>query len=211
MSLLIKKFCEKGGLVISVIIKNDGNKLIDHLCDFVDQKNDNGAALLKYIVSYTSYVSMTHYELSFADQEEVQQEVAIKLLCQGREIGDKFSKRFLYVMIRNQCIDQQRKKSRQLATFIPSNTSVDDISAPSPSLNEGRDICLLDSLNCLETIFSHIESQKSGAEDIEIYTHYAFGLSHNEIAKHSGRTSGAVTKRLSVLRTRLKKLQREYC
>lgn len=179
--------------------------------DFVDQKNDNGASLLKYIVSYISYVSMTHYELSYADQEEVQQEVAIKLLCQGHEIGHKFSKRFLYVMVRNQCIDQQRKKSRQLATFVPSNTSIDDVSAPAPCLSEGKDVSLLHSLNCLEIIFSHLEAEPTGARDIAIYTNYAFGLSHNEIAAHSGRTPNAIAKRLSILRDRLKRLQSEYC
>ena len=208
---MVNKLGGKGELVISVITKNDSSDFITHLYNFIDQKNDNGAALLKYIVSYVSYVSMTHYEMSFADQEEVQQEVAIKLLCQGRELGKKFSKRFLYVMVRNQCIDQQRKKSRQLATFIPSNISIDDVSAPAPCINEGKGICLLQSLNCLEAIFDHMESEKNGAEDIAIYTHYAFGLSHNEIAKHSGRTPGAITKHLSLLRKHLKELQREYC
>ena len=211
MSNLINKYSENGGLVISVIVKNDQDDFTAYLYDFIEQKNDNGASLLKYIVSYVSYVSMTHYELSYADQEEVQQEVAIKLLCQGREISNKFSKRFLYVMVRNQCIDQQRKKSRQLATFVPSNTSIDDISAPAPSLNEGKDISLLDSLNCLETIFSHIEAEPTGAKDMAIYTNYAFGLSHSEIAIHAGRTPNAIAKRLSILRSRLKRLQSEYC
>lgn len=179
--------------------------------NFIDQKNDNGAALLKYIVSYVSYVSMTHYELSYADQEEVQQEVAIKLLCQGRDIAKKFNKRFLYVMVRNQCIDQRRKKSRQLATFVPSDNSSDDVTAPAPSMDEGGEVSLLHSLDCLEVIFNHIESEPTGSEDIAIYTHYAFGFSHNEIADHVDRTPGAITKRLSLLRSSLKTLKNKYC
>lgn len=154
---------------------------------------------------------MTHYELSYADQEEVQQEVAIKLLCQGNDIVPKFNKRFLYVMVRNQCIDQRRKKSRQLATFVPADNSSDDIIAPAPSVDEGSEVSLLNSLDCLEIIFSHIECEPTGVQDIAIYTHYAFGFSHNEIAEHVDRKPGAITKRLSILRSRLRELKNQYC
>lgn len=200
-----------GVIVISEITKNGRSELVDHLYNYIDQKNDNGAALLKYVVSYVAYVSATHYELSYSEQEDVHQEISIKLLCQGREIGEKFTKRLLYVMIRNQCIDQLRKNSRQLARFTPLESSVDDITAPAPGLIEGGDISLLHSLNCLETIFNHIERQPSGESDIAIYTHYAFGLSHNEISTQIQRTPGAIAKRLSTLRKRLKNLKDEYC
>ena len=182
-----------------------------YLYNFIDQKDDNGAVLLKYIVSYVSYVSMTHYELSYADQEEVQQEVAIKLLCQGKDIAKKFNKRFLYVMVRNQCIDQRRKRSRQLATFVASDNSPDDTTAPAPGMDDGSEVSLLNSLDCLETIFNHIEAEPTGTEDITIYTHYVFGFSHNEIADHVDRTPGAITKRLSLLRSHLKELKNKYC
>lgn len=202
---------DSGSSVISAIVKNEQSDLVGYLYNYIDQKNDNGAALFKYIVSYVSYVSATHYEMSYSDQEDVQQEIAVKLLCQGRKIGEKFTKRLLYVMIRNQCIDQQRKRTRQLATFIPSDSPDDQVSAPAPDINEAADVALLHSLNCLETIFNHIESQPSGDNDIAIYTHYAFGLSHNEIAVHTKRQPGAIAKRLSILRARLKKLKEEYC
>lgn len=184
---------------------------MEHLYKFIDQKNDNGAYLLKYIVSYVSYVSMAHYELSYADQEEVQQEVAIKLLCQGRDIAKKFNKRFLYVMVRNQCIDQRRKKSRQLATFVSSDDLKEEVTAPAPGLDDSSHVALLDSLECLENIFAHIEAEPTGAEDMKIYTHYAFGFSHVEIAEHVDRSPGAITKRLSLLRTNLRKLKNKYC
>ncbi|PID46871.1 MAG: hypothetical protein CSB47_01955 [Proteobacteria bacterium] len=205
----------KEGLVISAIAKCDKNELVGYLYNYIEQKNDKGAALFKHVVSYISYVSATHYSLSYPEQEDVQQEIAIKLLCQGRQIGDRFTKRLLYVMIRNQCIDQQRKRSRHLATFTPVGEAVetpaDNIHAPTPGFREGNDASLLNSLNCLETIFNHIERQPTGADDVAIYTHYALGLSHKEIGMHMKRSSGAIAKRLSTLRQRLKRLKDEYC
>lgn len=187
-------------------------KFVEHLYNFIGQKNDKGAALLKYVVSYTAYVSAAQYELSYAEQEDVQQEIAIKLLCQGHEIGERFTKRFLYVMIRNQCIDQQRKRRRQLATFVPVESSTkDDVHAPAPGPTDNSDVDLLESLECLEAIFDHIEQQPTGKSDIAIYTQYALGLSHKEIATQVKREPGAVTKRLSILRGHLRNLKDRYC
>lgn len=190
---------------------NNSTEIVKRLGDFLNQTGDLGAGLLSCIMSYIAYICSRHYELSFAEREDVLQEVAMKLMCQGEKLQAHFSKRLLYVMVRNQCIDQFRKQQRQLAVFNPSSTSVQEVSAPAPSMTEGADISLIQNLNCLEAIFGHIESQPTGKADIAIYTHYAFGLSHCEIAARVQRTTGAITKRLSILKGHLKALKNELC
>lgn len=70
---------------------------------------------------------------------------------------------------------------------------------------------LYNETECLEHIFDHIEQQPTGAMDIAIYTHHAFGLSNAEISAQTGRTAGAIAKRLSLLRQRIKQLRERLC
>ncbi|RVU85382.1 hypothetical protein EOL70_05405 [Leucothrix sargassi] len=179
------------------------------LTDYLDQTGDNGAELLDFTRRYIKRLSKNHYEFSWAEQQDILQEMAIILLCQGERYRSHFSKRLLYVMVRNQCIDQIRKNSRHLSTLVLSDNDMK--ASPPPSVADGADAEMFHHLNCLERIFGVIESQPTGQEDMRIYTQYAFGLSHMEISKSTSRSVNAIAGRLSTLRTRLRKLRNELC
>jgi DNA-directed RNA polymerase specialized sigma24 family protein len=192
-------------------IQNGENSFAELLNNYIDQKNDNGAILLGYIDRYISHVCQTYHLFTISEQEDIRQELAIVLLCQGAKYRDSFTKRLLYIMVRNQCLDQLRKQTRHLSTFVSSVSDEDLQSAPAPSLSDGADADLFQHLNCLERIFGEIEAQPTGQEDVRIYTQYAFGLSHLEISQSAKRSVTAVARRLSILRGRLNKLKNELC
>jgi len=173
--------------------------------------NNFSALLVNYIDRYIAHIGRTHCDMSLADQEDVRQEMAIKLLCHGGRYRTTFSKRFLYVMIRRQCIDQFRKSSRALSTHVSSVSNEDKVAAPVPTMSDGADADLFEQLNCLERIFSEIELQPTGREDIGIYTQYAFGLSHLEISQCAERSVSAIARRISILKSRLYTLKNELC
>ena len=181
------------------------------LANYLDQKGDNGVALLEYVGRYIAHVSRAYYEFSWSEQEDIRQEIAVLLLCNGEKYRQTFTKRLLYVMVRNQCLDQLRKKNRQLAAFAPHASTEDQQSSAPPTVADGADAELFHHLNCLEQIFGKIKSQQTGEEDVRIYTQYAFGLSHLEISRTSNRSVTAIARRLSILRSRLKKLRTELC
>ena len=60
-------------------------------------------------------------------------------------------------------------------------------------------------------MFQHIEQQITGVEDMQIYTAYALGNSNEEIAAQTGRSTGAIAKRLSLLRERVRQLRQALC
>ena len=64
---------------------------------------------------------------------------------------------------------------------------------------------------CIEKVFDEIENQPTGNEDLSIYTQFAMGKSNAEIAEETGRTSGAIAKRISILRQRVKQLKQALC
>ena len=195
----------------SKVIQFSENNFSAHLVNYLDQKNDNGAMLLEYIDRYIAHVCRTHYAFSFSEQEDIRQEMAIILLCQGEKYRQRFAKRLLYVMVRNQCLDQFRKQRRHLTTFVSPASKEDQQSAPAPTISDGADAELFQHLNCLERIFGEIGAQPTGSEDIKIYTQYAFGLSHLEISQSANRSVTAIARRLSILRNRLNKLKNDLC
>ena len=192
-------------------IQDRENNFAGLLVNYIDQKNDNGAMLLEYIHRYIAHVCKNYHPFSFTEQEDICQEMAIILLCRGEKYRHHFTKRFLYVMVRHQCLDEFRKKNRQLATFDASASQEDQQAAPAPTVTDGADAELFQQLNCLERIFGEIEAQPTGREDVHIYTQYAFGLSRLEISQSTKRSVTAVTRRLSILRSRLSKLKNELC
>ena len=195
----------------SKAIQNRENCFSGLLVNYIDQINDNGAMLLKYIDRYIAYVCKSHYAFSISEQEDIRQEMAIILLCQGDKYRQKFTKRLLYVMVRNQCLDQFRKHRRQLSTVEPIPTKESEQTAPTPTFTDGADAELFQHLNCLEKIFGEIGAQPTGSEDVHIYTQYAFGLSHLEISQSANRSVSAIARRLSILRSRLNKLKEDLC
>lgn len=192
-------------------IQGSENNFSVLLVNYIDQKNDNGANLLRYIDRYIAHVCQNHYAFGLSDQEDIRQEMAIVLLCKGEQYRCSFTKRLLYVMVRNQCLDQFRKQSRHLSTFVSSVSKEDQQSAPAPTVADGADAELFQHLNCLEKIFGEIGAQPTGQEDMQMYTQYAFGLSHLEISQSAKRSVTAIARRLSILRGRLTKLKNELC
>ena len=195
----------------SKVIQNRENSFSVLLTNYIDQKNDNGATLLRYIDRYIAHVCNTHYSFGLPEQEDIRQEMAIVLLCRGEKYRNNFTKRLLYVMVRNQCLDQFRKQNRHLSTFVSGVTKESHESAPVPTITDGADAELFQHLNCLERIFGEIGGQPIGKEDVQMYTQYAFGLSHFEISQNAKRSVTAIARRLSILRGRLNKLKNELC
>ena len=183
------------------------------LCDLLDQKNDHGAAILSLVDRYTSHFARRYCNLSFHERQDVRQEVAIKLLCHGQKVRDNCSKSWVYAVVRNQCMNHVRKHTTELSVFEKSANADDDANVVGsiPPTAEGADYEVIHQLDCLQKVFDKIEAQETGSADIAIYTQYAFGLSYIEISKRSQRTVDAVGQRISVLKSRLKKLVHEYC
>lgn len=175
----------------------------------VKQEGDCGAELLSMVDHYIQRCSRVYYTLEYRDQQDIAQEASIKLLVHYEDIRYSINKRWLYVMVKNLCIDVLRKQrcSNQLITAVP--TQETDVPPPDP-----RDFEYLpefDHRECLDNVFAHIASQPTGLEDLTIYSHYAYGSNRADIAHITGRSINAVTKRISILRSRLKSLRDELC
>lgn len=183
------------------------------LCHLLDQTHDNGAAILNLVERYVNHFALQYCNLSFHERQDIQQEVAIKLICHGPKVRNNCTKSWVYMVVRNQCINHVRKEAGQ-STILKSSDDPEGrahvVGLP-PSAREGVDIALLQQMDCLHKVFGRIESNKTGHADIALYTKYALGLSYSEISKCSKRTISAVTQRISVLKSRLKKLIDEYC
>jgi RNA polymerase sigma factor (sigma-70 family) len=183
------------------------------LCYFLDQKNDGGAALLSLVERYINHFSHRYGNLAFHDRQDIRQDVAIKLLSQGHKVRDSCSKAWVYVVVRNQCINHLRKQSKHMVASNALHYSEleSDETGLVPSLDEGRNIRLIQQIDCLQKIFDKIEAQETGKSDIRLYTQYAFGLSYKEISNQTKRTVDAVGQRISILKKRLKKFIDECC
>ena len=190
---------------------SSANACSQMLCNLLDQKHDKGVAILSLVDRYTSHFAKCYCNLSFHERQDIRQEVAISLICNGEKVRDNCSKAWVYAVVRNQCLDHIRKQARQVAVFEGSADPESSVQGPVPATIESTDVGVIERIDCLQKIFDTIEAQETGKADIAIYTQYAFGLSHDEISKRSKRTTGAIARRISVLKTRLKKLMNECC
>lgn len=183
------------------------------LCHLLDQKQDNGAAMMCLVERYIGHFARRFCNLSFHERQDISQEVAIKLLCHGTKVRDNCSRSWVYVVVRNECIDYVRKQTKQMAVYDGSSDPEDEANktGSSPPFAESVGVEVIQRLDCLEKIFDRIEQQETGKADIAIYTQYAFGLSYREISQRSSRTADAIGQRISVLKKRLKNLMNECC
>ncbi len=183
------------------------------LCHLLDQNHDNGAAILSLVDRYVRHFGTRYCNLSFHEQQDIRQEVAIALLCNGSKVRNSCSRSWVYAVVRNQCINHVRKQTTQLTVFKGSDDPEGEASVTGalPSLHTSVDVDLIDRVDCLQKVFDRIEAQDTGKADIAIYTQYAFGMSYREISKRSRRTVDAVGQRITKLKGRLKSLMNECC
>ena len=183
------------------------------LCHLLDQKQDNGAAILNLVERYVEHFSRRYCNLSFHEQQDIQQDIAVKLLCHGETVRDNCSRSWIYTVVRNQCINYMHKQSKQLSIYKYSDhpEATAHSTGETPSLDQTVHIELIQRLDCLQKIFDQVEGQATGKADIAIYTQYAFGLSYTQIAKGSRRSVAAIGNRISLLKKRLKQLVKEHC
>ena len=179
------------------------------LNNLVNQEGDCGSELLSMVEHYIQRCCRTYYSLGYGEQQDIAQEASIRLLLNYESIKDTISKRWLYVMIKNLCIDELRKQmsSNQLR-FAESK---EEANVSPPDIDSFKSINEFDHRECLDNVFSYIAAQPSGQEDLTIYSQFAYGLSRADIAHITGRTVNAVTKRISILRSRLKSIRDELC
>lgn len=189
---------------------SDNNNCTQMLCDLLDQKHDNGAAMLSLVERYIGHFSKRYCNLNFHERQDVRQEVAVKLICSGAKIRANCPRSWVYTVVRNECIDHIRKQSTQLAVFNASNVEA-NVTGSVPPLTETVDGGFILKIDCLQKVFDRIESRETGKADIAIYTQYAFGFSYSEISKRSKRSVDAIGRRISVLKGRLKDLMNECC
>ncbi|WP_026220938.1 RNA polymerase sigma factor [Thiofilum flexile] len=178
---------------------------------FVHQQGDCGAALLNTLQRYIRYCSTRLQPLSLEDQQEVMQEVCIKLLHPHQSLIDN-CQGWLFTIVRNEYIDHLRRQQRINRVLVPdTDGNLVEVSEAAGYLQQPDHGNFYAEADCLEHIFDHIEQQPTGTEDIEIYTQYALGMSNQEIAAQTGRTAGAIAKRISLLKQKLKQLMSELC
>lgn len=179
------------------------------LHNLVHQQGDCGAGLLSLVKYYIQRCCQTYYSLDFNDQQDIYQEASVKLLMHHPNIKYTVSKRWVYVMVKNLCIDALRsQRSRQPLKLHGSD---DEDVRCEPAIDDFVYSSQFDNRECLDNVFSYLAAQPNGKEDLTVYSHYAFGLSRTDIAQITGRTVSAVTKRISTLRARLKQLRDELC
>ena len=196
------------------ISKNTGNtNATKMLCHLLDQSHDNGAAILNPVERYVEHFSRRYCNLSFHEQQDIQQDIAVKLISNGETVRDNCSRSWVYTVVRNQCINHVHKQAKQICIYKFSDhpERVAHSTGGVPSLDQTVHIELIERLDCLQRIFDRVEAQETGKADIAIYTQYAFGLSYTEIASSSRRSVAAIGNRISLLKKRLKQLVKEYC
>ena len=183
------------------------------LVHLLDQTHDNGAALMNLIERYISHFCRCYCDLGFDERQDILQEVAIKLLCHGSKMREYCPKSWIYTVVRNQCINYIRSRSRQSSVFkqLPDDSTESSVTGSLPQLNQSADITLLEELDCLEKVFDRVEAEQTGKADILLYTLYAFGLSYAEISQRSQRTVDAIGTRISLLKKRIKVFTHECC
>ncbi len=169
-----------------------------------------GNALLAALRQYIKFCSYKMQPLSIEDQQEVLQEVGIKLLHRHQQLTGNCNG-WLFTIVRNEIIDQLRKqKSRPTLLEPDNNGNLVEVQPQYPAevLHHKN---LYDETECIEKVFDEIENQPTGEEDLSIYTSFAMGKSNSEIGAEMGRTTGAIAKRISILRQRVKQLKQALC
>jgi len=180
------------------------------LHNLIQQKGDHGVALLSLVSHYIQQCCQTYYSITYAEQQDIAQEASIKLMVHYQDLKHSISRRWIYVMVKNLCIDTLRKQRK---------SNCFDYSIDHEETNEYSQLTLedfdshsyFDNHQCLDNVFAYIEAQPTGEDDLIVYTHFAYGLSRSDIANITGRTVSAITKRISILRARLKQLRGELC
>lgn len=181
------------------------------LLQFVEQRGDKGAKLLSVLTRYIQVCAYRQYPLSAEDQQDILQETAIKILNHHSQLQGQCSA-WLFSIVRNEYIDRLRQLQTKKKVFEPDldGTLVPVAEANTLSL-AFADQDLYNQVDCLERVFDEIARQPTGQMDMAMYTDYVQGLSNAEIAERTGRTIGAIAKRLSGLRERVWQLKQELC
>lgn len=181
------------------------------LLDFVEQRGDKGAKLLSVLTRYIQVCRYRHFPLSAEDQQDILQETAIKILKHSHQLQGSCSA-WLFSIVRNEYIDRLRQYQSKQKVFEPDleGTLVPVVEENTVSL-AFADQDLYNQVDCLERVFDTIARQPTGEADMAIYSDYVQGLSNGEIAQRTGRTIGAIAKRLSGLRERVWQLKQELC
>ena len=186
---------------------SDTSQLLHNL---VLQQGDHGSELLSIVEHYIQQCCRTYYSITYEERKDIAQEASIKLLLNYEDIKHSISKRWLYVMVKNLCLDALRKqrKSNQL-----NHSTVDEDTKQQIQITpeDFESYSFFEQHQCLDNVFAYIEAQPTGENDLTVYSHFAYGVSLADIAQMTGRTVGAVTKRISILRSRLKTLRAELC
>lgn len=173
--------------------------------NFIDQKGDKGAELLSILGGYIKKFGYNNSSFPSEDQEEVLQEVFIKIFKNHKKIKEN-SYGWLFKVTNNECLNRVKKnsKSNNLISMNSSNEIVDikknEITAP----NLPNDI--EDLMDCFDHIFDEIVKQSGNEHDRDIYIKYVEGLKNIEISKITNRTESAIAKRLTILKVRAKEL-----
>lgn len=181
------------------------------LLNFVEQRGDKGAKLLSVLTRYIQVCTYRHYPLSAEDQQDILQETAIKILNHFHQLQGSCGA-WLFSIARNEYIDRLRQYQSKKKVFEPDlDGSLVPVSEENTVSLAFADQDLYNQVDCLERVFDEIACQPTGAADMAIYTDYVQGLNNSEIAERTGRTSGAIAKRLSGLRERVWQLKQELC
>lgn len=179
------------------------------LYNLIQQKGDYGVALLSLIKHYIKQCCRIYYSITDSQQQDIAQEASIKLILHYEDLKDSISKRWLYVMVKNLCLDTLRKQRSNLLEYSIDDKETDKYQEL--TLQDFEPYSSFDNYQCLDNVFAYIEAQSAGQEDLTVYSHFAYGLNRTDIANITGRTVSAVTKRISILRARLKTLRSELC
>ena len=189
----------------------DNAQCREMLAQFVEQRGDKGAKLLSVLTRYLQSCAYRHYPLSAEDQQDILQETAIKVLNRSAQLQGHCSA-WLFSIVRNEYIDRLRQYQSKKKVFEPDVDGTLVVMAEESTQSLAlADQELYSQVDCLEHVFEQIARQPTGEMDMAIYTDYVQGLSNGEIAARTGRTMGAIAKRLSGLRDRVWQLKQELC
>lgn len=191
--------------------KTEPTQCRELILQFVEQRGDKGAKLLSVLTRYIQTCVYRHYPLSAEDQQDILQETAIKILNSHQQLQGSCNA-WLFSIVRNEYRDRLRQHQAKKTVFEP---DLDGTLVPIAEENTVSlalaDQNLYNQVDCLERVFEQIARQPTGEMDLAIYTDYVQGLSNGEIAERTGRTIGAIAKRLSGLRERVWQLKQELC
>lgn len=178
--------------------------------NFVHQKGDKGSELLSILGGYIRKFSYAKCFLSPDDQQDVLQEIAIKILNNHTKIIDNCYG-WLFKISHNECINRIKKNSSSSALIsMSASHEIMDVREEKIQLPALPDD-ITEAIDCFEYVFDEIVKQSGAEQDREIYFQYVLGSKNSEIASQTGRTEGAIAKRLTTLRVRVKQLFLKFC